>query len=221
MKILIIEDSERLRRSLAQGLEKIGYSIDSAEDGEKGLNMAMAMEYNVIVLDLMLPKLDGLSVLKSLRAKGNEANILILSAKDQVNDRVKGLEMGADDYLVKPFAFNELCSRIKAICRRHYNLKDPVVRIGNVEIDTQLKQVSSNKTDILLTASEYSLLECLVYQRGRTLSKNQLMNWLYDIDSDISSNVVEVVIGSIRRKFKKSGADNIIMTRRGFGYMIR
>jgi len=159
-------------------------------------------------------------VLKSLRRKGNEASILILSAKDQLNDRIKGLELGADDYLVKPFAFDELCARIKAVCRRHYNLKDPIIRIENVKIDTQCKQVSCAERNITLTASEYSLLECLLLQRGRTLSKNQLINWLYDIDSDVSSNVIEVVIASIRRKLKKSGGADIITTRRGFGYVI-
>jgi len=220
LKILIIEDSERLRRSLSDGLKKLNYCVDLAADGEQGLQMAKLGDYQTIILDLMLPKLDGLSVLRKLRQSGSEANILILSARDLLNDRVKGLELGADDYLVKPFAFEELCARITAISRRHFNLKDPVIRIDNIEIDTSRKQVFCAGVEIHLTASEYGVLECLVFQRGRTLSKDQLLNWLYDMNTSVTSNVIEVLLSSMRRKLRAAGAVDIIQTRRGFGYTI-
>ena len=142
VKILLVEDSQRLLRSLGQGLKKIGYAVDAAADGEEGLALAETYEYHVIVLDLMLPGLPGLEVLRRLRARGSGAHVLILSARDRVEDRVKGLQLGADDYLVKPFAFEELCARIQALVRRRHQAKNPVIRLGALEIDAARRRVS-------------------------------------------------------------------------------
>ena len=221
MKILIIEDSERLRRSISHGLSKLGYTVELAADGEIGLALAKTNPYHVIILDLMLPKIDGFNVLKNLRRNGNEANIIILSARDQVNDRVKGLEMGADDYLIKPFSFEELCARITAVSRRQLPSKNPVLCFENISINTIKKQVSCENNLIQLTASEYALLECLALQKGRTLTKNQLLDWLYSMDEVVTSNVIEVLMSALRRKIKFAGGKDIIVTRRGFGYMIK
>lgn len=221
MKILIIEDSERLRRSISHGLSKLGHTVELAADGEIGLALAKTNPYHVIILDLMLPKIDGFNVLKSLRRHDNEANIVILSAKDQVNDRIKGLEMGADDYLIKPFSFEELCARITAVSRRQLPSKNSVLCVENISIDTIKKQVSCENNLIQLTASEYALLECLALQKGRTLSKNQLLDWLYSMDEIVTSNVIEVLMSALRRKIKFAGGKDIIVTRRGFGYMIK
>lgn len=221
MKILIIEDSERLRRSISHGLSKLGHTVELAADGEIGLALAKTNSYHVIILDLMLPKIDGFNVLKNLRRNNSEANIVILSARDQVNDRIKGLEMGADDYLIKPFSFEELCARITAVSRRQLPSKNPVLCFENISIDTIKKQVSCENNLIQLTASEYALLECLALQKGRTLTKNQLLDWLYSMDEVVTSNVIEVLMSALRRKIKFAGGKDIIVTRRGFGYMIK
>jgi DNA-binding response OmpR family regulator len=163
VKVLVVEDSERLRWSLGRGLGKLGYAVDLAGDGESGLACAENYDYDVIVLDLMLPGLPGLEVLRRLRARGSGAQILILSARDRVEDRVKGLQMGADDYLVKPFAFDELAARIQALVRRRYQEKSPTLRLGSLEIDTTCKRVSRRGDLLHLTPGEYRLLELLAY----------------------------------------------------------
>ena len=220
MKILLIEDSQRLLRSLGQGLKKIGYAVDAAADGEEGFALAETYEYHVIVLDLMLPGLPGLEVLRRLRARGSDAHVLILSARDRVEDRVKGLQLGADDYLVKPFAFEELCARIQALVRRRHQAKNPVIRLGALEIDAARRRVSRDGEALHLTPSEYALLELLAYQRGRVFSKEQLVEHLHRSDSDVSSNVIEVLVSGLRKKIHAHGAPPILRTRRGFGYLV-
>ncbi len=220
MKILLIEDSQRLLRSLGQGLKKIGYAVDAAADGEEGFALAETYEYHVIVLDLMLPGLPGLEVLRRLRARGSDAHVLILSARDRVEDRVKGLQLGADDYLVKPFAFEELCARIQALVRRRHQAKNPVMRLGALEIDAARRRVSRDGEALHLTPSEYALLELLAYQRGRVFSKEQLVEHLHRSDSDVSSNVIEVLVSGLRKKIHVHGAPPILRTRRGFGYLV-
>ena len=220
MKILLVEDSQRLLRSLGQGLKKLGYAVDGAADGEQALALAETYDYHVIVLDLMLPGLPGLEVLRRLRTRGNSVHILILSARDGVDDRVKGLQLGADDYLVKPFAFDELCARIQALVRRRHQTKNPVIRLGSLEIDAARRQVSRAGDALHLTPSEYALLELLAYQRGRVFSKEQLVEHLHRSDSDVSSNVIEVLVSSLRRKIHVHGEPPILRTRRGFGYLV-
>ncbi len=220
MKILLVDDSQRLLRSLSQGLKKLGYGVDLAGDGEHGLDLAETYEYHVIVLDLMLPGLPGLEVLRRLRTRGNSAHILILSARDRVEDRVKGLQLGADDYLVKPFAFDELCARIQALVRRHHQAKNPIVRLGSLDIDTARRQVSRDGAALHLTPSEYALLEFLAYHRGHAFSQEQLVEHLHRSDSDVSSNVIQVLVSGLRKKIHARGEPPILRTRRGFGYLV-
>lgn len=220
MKLLVIEDSERLRRSLGRGLRRAGFVIDLAADGREGLAFAEVNKYDVIVLDLMLPKLDGLTLLKTLRTQGNHADVLILSAKDQIEDRVRGLELGADDYLIKPFAFDELCARIKTLGRRRHNVKHPVINLGAISIDTAKRQATNSIGPLPLTPTEYELLECLALRRGRVISKEQLRDWLYDSESEASSNVIEVLVSTLRKKLRAVTGVNLIKTQRGFGYII-
>ena len=220
MKILLVDDSQRLLRSLGQGLKKLGYAVDLASEGEQALALAETYEYRVIVLDLMLPGLSGLEILRRLRTRGSDAHVLILSARDGVDDRVRGLQLGADDYLVKPFAFEELCARIQALIRRRHQAKDPVIRLGSLEIDAARRLVSRNGGALHLTPSEYALLEFLAYQRGRVFSQTQLVEHLHRSDAEVSSNVVEVLVSSLRRKIHTRGEPPILRTRRGFGYFI-
>lgn len=220
MKVLVIEDSERLRRSLGQGLRKLGYAVDLAADGESGLAFAETYDYDVIVLDLMLPVLPGLDVLQRLRARGRGSHVLILSARDRVEDRVQGLQLGADDYLIKPFAFDELTARIQALVRRRYQTKSPLLRLGSLAIDTVGKQVSRRGRRLPLTPGEYRLLEFLAFQRGRIFSQEQLLEHLHHSETDVSSNVVEVLVSGLRRKIHAGGEPSVLKTRRGFGYFV-
>jgi len=220
VKILLVDDSQRLLRSLSQGLRKLSYAVDLAGDGEDGLALAETYEYDVIVLDLMLPGLSGLEVLLRLRAQGRSTHVLILSARDRVDDRVKGLQLGADDYLVKPFAFEELCARIQALVRRRHQAKNPILRLGSLEIDAARRQVSRLGSVLRLTPREYALLEFLAYQRGQVFSQEQLVEHLHRSDSDVSSNVIEVLVSGLRRKIHVQGEPPIVQTRRGFGYFV-
>jgi DNA-binding response OmpR family regulator len=220
VKVLVVEDSERLGRSLAQGLGKLGYTVDVVADGESGLAFAQTYDYDVIVLDLMLPGLPGLEVLQRLRRRGRGAHVLILSARDRIEDRVRGLQLGADDYLVKPFAFDELSARIQALVRRRYHEKSPVLTVGSLVIDTASKRVTRRGLPVPLTPAEYRLLELLAYQRGRVLSQEQLLEHLHPGDAQVSSNAVEVLVSGLRRKIHARGEPAVVRTRRGFGYFV-
>jgi two-component system, OmpR family, response regulator len=220
VKILLVDDSPRLLRSLSQGLKKLGYAVDLASDGDQGLDLAETYAYHVIVLDLMLPGVPGLEVLRRLRTRGNGAHILILSARDRVEDRVKGLQLGADDYLVKPFAFDELCARIQALVRRRHESKSPVLRLGPLTIDTAQREVSRDGGALHLTPSEYALLEFLAYRRGNVFSQEQLIEHLRRSDSEVSSNLIEVLVSGLRKRIHAPGEPPILRTRRGFGYYV-
>ncbi len=220
MKILVVEDSHRLRRALGEGLRHSGFVVDLTRDGVEGLKFANATDYDVIVLDLMLPGLDGLTLLKDLRRRRSRAQVLILSAKDQVEDRVKGLELGADDYLVKPFAFEELLARIKSLGRRRYEQKSPDIEIGELIIDTSKRQVRVNGYTLPLTPAEYNLLQYLALRRGNVISKSQLQDWLSNADSEAVSNVIEVLVSNLRKKIRGVHSDTVVKTKRGFGYYI-
>lgn len=220
MKILVVEDSERLRRALGEGLRRSGFVVDLAEDGIEGLKFANAAEYDVIVLDIMLPGMDGLTLLKNLRRRSSPAQVLILSAKDQVVDRVHGLELGADDYLVKPFAFEELLARIKSLGRRRYEVTSPEIKIGELSIDTSKRQVKVNSDALSLTPAEYNLLSYLALRRGRVISKSQLQDWLSNAESEAVSNVIEVLVSNLRKKIASVTSEKFIKTKRGFGYYI-
>jgi DNA-binding response OmpR family regulator len=220
MRILIVEDQQRLRNWLQKGLKEAGFVVDATGDGKEGLWYAKSNPYDVILLDLMLPGLDGLSVLRKLREAGRENHVLILTAKDTVPDRVKGLDLGADDYLVKPFAFEELLARIRALVRRAYGKHSPVIEIGNLRIDTAKQRVWRGRQEIELRAMEYKLLEYLARRAGETVSRTDIWEHLYDFASEATSNVVDVYIGSLRRKLDRPGAKSVIQTRRGLGYVL-
>ena len=220
MKILLVEDSERLQRSLAIGLKRNGFTLDQAYDGEQALAFIATNEYDAVVLDLMIPKIDGLGVLSRIRAEGNACHVLILSANDQTADRINGLDLGADDYLVKPFSFDELVSRLRALSRRQTGLKNPLLSIDGVDIHTLSRRVPFDDRAIDLTPHEYQLLEFLAHRRGRVFSHDQLIDQLYDAGSYVTRNAVEAHVSALRKRLKAAGAPNLVKTRRGFGYLI-
>ncbi|MHC4135516.1 MAG: response regulator transcription factor [Planctomycetota bacterium] len=220
MKVLVVEDSERLQRSLRHGLSRSGFAVDVVGNGEDGLAYARHGVYDVIVLDLMLPKLDGLTVLKRLRRGASDAHVLILSAKDQVEERIEGLQLGADDYLTKPFAFDELVARIRALIRRKYGAKSPTHRVGPLRIDTARRMVFRGDSPVTLTPNEYAVLEYLVARRGRVVSKPELLDHLYAGAGHGSENAVEVLIHQLRKKTRDPEDPDLIQTRRGHGYLI-
>ena len=221
MKLLLIEDSERLSDSVARGLRRSGWAVDVALDGEAGFAEALANQYDVIVLDLMLPKLDGLTLLRRLRKRGSLVHVLVLTAKDAVEDRVLGLRIGADDYLVKPFDFDELLARVDALARRRHEAKDPLIRLGEVVIDTAQKTVSCAGEQVDLARREYMVLEYLALRRGQSVSREDLEQHVYDNRKEIASNAIDSAVCAIRRRLQRSGQAELIRTRRGFGYSIR
>ena len=221
MRVLVVEDYAPLRKALSKGLREAGLAVDATGDGEEGLWYAESNEYDVIVLDLMLPKMDGLTILKSLRDAENRANVLILTAKDAVDDRVRGLNLGADDYLVKPFAFDELLARVRALVRRAYDAKSPLIRVADLEIDAAARVVRRAGEQIELTAREYALLEFLALRAGEVVTRTDIWEHLYDFDSSAQSNVVDVYIGYLRKKIERPGAPTLIQTVRGLGYALR
>ncbi len=215
MRVLVIEDEPDLIRALVQSLREEGYAVDQAMDGREGLAKAEACDYEAVVLDLMLPGLGGLEVLRRLRLT-RKTPVLILTARDGVNDRVMGLDAGADDYLVKPFALSELLARLRALIRRSAGLADPTIRIGEVVIDTATKTVTRGGEPVLLTAREFALLELLAVYRGRLITRSVIYDRLYGDDDDTLSNVVDVHMSHLRKKLGK----DFIITRRGQGYQI-
>ena len=220
MRVLIVEDQERLRTWLRKGLEEAEFVVDATGDGKEGLWYAQSNPYDVIILDLMLPGMDGLSILRRLREAGSQTQVLILTAKDTVPDRVKGLDLGADDYLVKPFAFEELLARVRVLVRRRYGQHSPIIEIGDLRIDTAKRRVWCRDQEIDLRAMEYKLLEYLARRAGETVSRTEIWEHLYDFGSQTVSNVVEVYIGSLRRKLDRPGTKSLIETRRGLGYVL-
>ena len=220
MKLLLVEDSERLQRSLSTGLKKHGFTLDQAFDGEQALAYTAVNQYDAIVLDLMLPKIDGLTVLSTLRSEGKDCHVLILSANDQTEDRVRGLDLGADDYLVKPFAFNELVSRLQALNRRRSGVKNPMIEIDGIKIDSVAQRVVFDDQPVRLTPHEYQLLEFLARRRGRVYSHDQLIEQLYDANSYVTRNAVEAHVCALRKRLDSAGAPVLVKTRRGFGYLI-
>ena len=220
MNVLIVEDSKALAAGLKDGLGKLGYAVDAVGDGREGLDYALHKTYDVIVLDLMLPGLDGLSVLRALRAEGNEAHVLILSAKDHVDDRVRGLRLGADDYLAKPFSFDELCARLASLVRRKYHRKNPVLRLGNLEINTALRELSCRGRVLHATPGEYAILETLALNRGRALTLEQLVDAIHDSAACPGPNVIQVMVCNLRKRLADAGAEPVVRTRRGAGYYV-
>lgn len=220
MRILVIEDYSPLRLAVVKGLEDAGYSVDSCANGRDGQWHAESGSYDVIVLDLMLPEVDGLTILRRLRELGNDAHVLILTAKDAVTDRIDGLNLGADDYLTKPFVFGELLARVRALVRRKYGEKNPMLEIADLAIDTRSKEVRRGDDPIELTAKEFALLEFLAHRTGEVVSRTDIWEHVYDFHSDSQSNVVDVYISYLRRKVDRPGMQKLIHTRRGQGYLL-
>ena len=220
MRLLLVEDNAPLRKSVAKGLREAGFAVDATGDGEEGLWFARTGEYDVIVLDLMLPKLDGLEILKRLRDQGNPVHILILTAKDKVDDRVRGLDLGGDDYLVKPFAFGELLARVRALVRRKYESKSASIQVADLEIDTRARSVRKAGRVVQLTAREYSLLEFLALRAGQVVTRTEIWEHIYDFAAEPNSNVIDAYIAHLRKKLEQDGQPHLIHTRRGMGYMM-
>ncbi len=220
MRVLVVEDSERLRRALQHGLRCSGFTVDVCADGEEGLSYARHGSYDAMVLDLMLPRMTGVQVLRTLRREGSRLHVLILSAKDQVRERIDGLRLGADDYLTKPFDFDELVARLQALVRRKYGAKSPVQHVGPLQIDTARRTVAYEQTDISLTRNEYMVLELLVRHRGRVVTKQQLLDSLYTDTERGSPNAVEVFVHQLRKKIAHVGPTPVVRTVRGHGYIV-
>jgi DNA-binding response OmpR family regulator len=222
MRVLLIEDYEPLARSLTQGLREAGYAVDATANGEEGLGLAQANPYDALVLDLMVPRLDGLTILRRLRASGSRASVLIITARDQVHDRVEGLDLGADDYLVKPFAFDELLARLRALIRRRYQAVTNLIRVGDLELDGAARIVRRAGRVVSLSAREFALLEYLALRRGQVVTRDEIWEHVYDFAAERSSNVVDVYVGYLRRKLGdgEGGAARLIHTHRGLGYSL-
>ena len=220
MRVLVIEDYEPLRQSLEQGLREAGFAVDVTGDGEEGLWYALGSDYDAIVLDLMLPGRDGLSVLRKLRDEGRGSHVLILTAKDAVADKVRGLDLGADDYLVKPFAFEELLARLRALVRRSYRTKQSEITVEDLHVDVSTQQVTRGGQPVLLTPREYALLEYLAFRAGQVVSRTEIWEHVYEFNSSATSNVVDVYVGYLRKKLEGQGRPPLIHTIRGRGYLL-
>jgi DNA-binding response OmpR family regulator len=219
VRVLIVEDSNSLRESLRTGLAAEGFAVDVAADGQTGLGLARNNPYDVLVLDLMLPKLDGMSVLARLRDREDRPHVLVLTARDRVEDRVQGLNSGADDYLVKPFAFDELLARIHALVRRRYEERSPAVRVGALALDLVARKAAYRDESLDLTAREYALLEYLVLRRGHTVTREEIEDHIYGVHKLPSSNAVDSAVCILRTKIGDDGK-TLIRTRRGQGYVL-
>ena len=221
MRILIIEDDHKIANAIKKGLEQESFSVDVIYEGERGFGRATTVEYDLIILDLMLPgEIDGIQICQALRKKGNHLPILILTAKDKINDRVDGLNSGADDYLVKPFAFEELLARVKALLRRPKKNINNILKIGDLSLNTVTFEVKRAGQKIDLSNKEFALLEYLMRNPDRILTKDNIINHVWDYDDDILPNTVEVFIGNLRKKIDEPFEKPLICTIRGFGYQI-
>jgi DNA-binding response OmpR family regulator len=220
MRILVVEDEQRIAQAIKTGLELEKYAVDVEHDGEDGYHAAEAGDYDLVILDVMMPGMDGISVCRQLRADNKHMPVLILTARSQTKDIVKGLEAGADDYLSKPFEFEELIARVKALLRRPKEQLSDILVVGDLTLDTQLKTVRRKDRDIQLSSKEYALLEYLMRHQGRVLSKDTLIEHVWDFDADILPNTVEVYITYLRQKIDRPFKQPLIHTIRGFGYKI-
>jgi len=220
MRVLVIEDERRLAQIIKRGLVEEGYAVDLAFDGEEGKFLAETEDYDLIILDLMLPKIDGLEICRELRSKGIKTAILILTAKTTLDDKVAGLNSGADDYLTKPFAFLELSARVAALIRRNHRIARPVLTAGDITLDPAKHSVKRGGRKIKLTPKEFAILELLLSRRGEVVSRTVLTEHVWDYNFDGMSNVVDVFVASLRKKIGDTGKKRIIQTVHGIGYQI-
>jgi DNA-binding response OmpR family regulator len=220
VRVLLIEDYDPLRASVAKALREAGYAVDATADGEEGLWYGRSNPYDLIILDLMLPGLNGFEILETLRDEKCLSPVLILTARDGVDDRVRGLDGGADDYLVKPFALDELMARVRALVRRGYEANQSSLVVGQMKIDLAGRQVWCGDDLVDLTPREFALLEYLAMRPGQVVSRTEIWEHVYDFHAEAQSNVVDVYVGYLRKKLDAAGLPPIIHTRRGHGYVL-
>ena len=220
MKLLVVEDEEMLSRSIAKGLGILGYAVDCAYDGEEALYLYELNEYDLMILDLNLPKLDGMEVLRRIRSQDEEFRVLILSARNTLEDKVSGLDGGSNDYLTKPFDFKELEARIRSLLRRSFTTKNTMLVCGCLQLDTAAKKVRCSGQEIELTRKEYALLEYLMVHGGKMVSAEELIEHAWDSETDLFSNSFRFHIHSLRKKLDAAGAEGYIVNQRGHGYRL-
>jgi DNA-binding response OmpR family regulator len=220
MKILIVEDSKKLSHSLRVGLQNTGYVVDAVGNGKEAIHCLELNQYEVMVLDIMMPGLDGFGVLEWLKLRNLTTRVIVLSARDTVTDRVKGLEKGANDYLVKPFAFDELVARIRVQSREYHHVED-IITVGQFELDVKQRTIAFKGQLVPLSLREYNIVEFLCLRKNSSFLKEALRNHLYDFDKHVDSQVIEVMVSNIRKKLKEMEIDApLIQTRRGYGYLV-
>ncbi len=221
MRLLVVEDEKTLADLIKEGLEEEGFSVDVAYDGQEGLFMAQNEPFDLVVLDIMLPEIDGMEILKSMRNNKITTPVLMLTAKSDVEDKVSALNIGADDYLTKPFSFEELLARIKAVLRRNFKEASNIIRIADLKLDLSTREVERAGKKIDLTAREYALLEYLALNKNRLLTRTDITEHIYNYEFDFDSNVVDVTVTRLRKKIDKDFKKKLIHTVRGVGYMIK
>jgi len=221
MRVLLVEDHKPLARVLRQGLEEENFAVDTAGDGEDADFKVRNTPYDVVILDMMIPKIDGLTLLQRWRKDGIKTHVLVLTARGGIEDKVRGLDSGADDYMTKPFELEELLARLRALIRREHKVKDPVLRVHDLEIDTSARTVKRAGKAISLTPREYGLLEFLAFHRGKVATRSMIWEHLYDEQDESTSNVVDVYIRYLRNKIDKGFDLPLILTRWGEGYLLR
>ena len=221
MRVLLVDDDQRLLRTVRRGLAEAGFGVDEARDGPEALEAMEAAPYDVIVLDVQLPGgMDGFAICAEMRRLRVRTPVMMLTARDAVEDRVRGLEVGADDYLVKPFAFQELLARVRALTRRHLDNRSSVLENGDLRVDTTARTVSVRGERLPVTGKEFAIIEYFLYNPGRVLSREQVEQHVWNYDFDSQSNLVEVYVGRIRRKFEAAGLNDVLATVRGYGYRL-
>ena len=221
MKILVVEDEKDLNRVITKHLKKNNYSVDSCFDGEEALDYISYGEYDLIITDIMMPKIDGYQFIKQLRAKENSTPVIMLTAKDSLDDKILGLDSGADDYIVKPFEFDELLARIRVLMRRNYGFATNIIQVDDVVLDISKKQVTRSGESIVLTGKEYEVLEYLFKNKTGIISREQILNHVWDYDYEGTSNIIDVIIKNIRKKLDVGSKKPIIHTKRGLGYFVK
>ena len=220
MKILVVEDERDLNRIITKHLKKNNYSVDSCFDGQEALDFISYSEYDLIITDIMMPNVDGYEFIDKLRANKNDTPVIMLTAKDTLEDKIMGLDSGVDDYIVKPFEFDELLARIRVLMRRNYGLATNIIQIEEVTLDLAKKQITKSGEIIDLTGKEYEVLEYLMKNKGSILSRDQILNHVWDYEYEGASNIVDVIIKNIRKKLDRGEGNTIIYTKRGLGYCV-
>jgi len=221
MRILVVEDDKKVAGFIKKGLEEETYAVDVAYDGEEGLHLGAGGQYDLIILDIMLPKVDGLEILSQLRAQGSDVPILLLTAKDAVDDRVTGLNKGADDYLTKPFAFSELLARVRVLLRRGKAEVKTILQISDLTLDLVSHKVNRGEDEIELTGKEYSLLEYFMRNQEKVLTRTMIAEHVWDYNFDTFTNVIDVYINHLRKKIDKGRQRKLLHTLRGVGYIMK